>query len=109
MQQTSFAQKMRSSVQRCCTKWVEAKGLCENTTVSTTKFVYKHLWCRFGCLIEIISNQGGHFLNHIIRELTRHYTANGLAESTNKLLQTILKKKVNENHTNRDEKLHNAL
>ena len=34
---------------------------------------------------------------------------NGLAESTNKTLQTILKKIVNENHIDWDQKLHSAL
>ena len=103
------------------TKWVEAKALRDNIAMSTTKFIYEHLWCRFGCPIELVSNQDGHFLNHLICELTTHYTvlhkksspyypqANGLAESTNKILQTILKKIVNENRTNWDDKLHNAL
>ena len=86
-----------------CTKWVEAKALRDNTDASTTKFVYKHLWCRFGCPLELIRNQGEDFLNHSICELTTHYAvvhkkstpyypqANGLAESTNKIMQTILK------------------
>ena len=104
-----------------CTKWVEAKALRENTAVVTVKFLYENIWCRFGCPIELISDQGSHFLNSVIRELTQHYAvvhkkstsyypqANGLAESTNKTLQTILKKIVNENRTDWDTKLHSAL
>ena len=81
-----------------CTKWVEAKPLRDNTATSTTKFLYKHVWCRFGCPIELISDQGGHFLNTVISDLTQHYIvvhkkstpyypqANGLAESMNKTL-----------------------
>ena len=104
-----------------CTKWVEAKALHDNTVASTTKFICEHLWCRFGCPIELVSDQGGHFINNIDRELTSHYAvvhkkstpyypqANGLAESTNKTLQTILKKIVNKNHTDWDDKLHNSL
>ena len=94
-----------------CTKWVEAKPLRDNTTPSTTKFLYEHIWCRFGCPIELISDQGGHFLNAVIDSLTQHYGVvhnkstsyypqeNGLAESTNKTLPNILRKIVNENQT----------
>ena len=46
-----------------CTKWVEAKALRENTAAVTAKFLYKHIWCRFGCTIEQVSDQGSHFLN----------------------------------------------
>ena len=65
-------------------------------------------------------DQGGHFLNHTIRELTTHYAvahkkstlyypqAKGLVESTNKILQMILKKIVNENRTDWDDKLQSA-
>ena len=94
-----------------CTKWVEAKPLQDNTAASRAKFLYEHIWCRFGCPIELISDQGGHFLNAVISGLTQHYAAvhkkstpyypqaNGLTESTNKTLQNILCKIVNENRT----------
>ena len=55
------------------TKWVEAKPLRDNITALTTKFLYGHIWCRFGCPIELISDQGGHFLNAVISGLTQHY------------------------------------
>ena len=44
-----------------CTKWVEAKALRDNTMASMTKFLYEQIWCRFGCPIELISNQASHF------------------------------------------------
>ena len=104
-----------------CTKWVEEKALRDNTAASTMKFLYEQIWCRFGCPIELISDQGSHFLNTVSHELTNHYIvvhkkstsyypqANGLAESTNKTLQTIPKKIVNENRMDCDTKLHSAL
>ena len=93
------------------TKWVEAKSLRDNTAASTTKFLYEHIWCRFGCPIELISDQGGHFLSAVIDGLTHHYVLvhkkstpyypqeNELAKSTNKTLPNILRKIVNENRT----------
>ena len=57
-----------------CRKWVDAKPLRDKTAASTTKFLYEHIWCRFGCPIELISDQGGHFLNAVISGLTQHYT-----------------------------------
>ena len=104
-----------------CTKWVEAKPIRDNTAASTAKFLYENIWCRFGCPIELVSDQGTHFINKIVHELSTYYVvvhkkctpyypqANGLAESTNKTLQTILKKIVNENHTDWDQKLNSAL
>ena len=87
-----------------CTKWVEAKALRDNTAASTARFLYEHIGCRFGCPIELISDQGSHFLNMVIHKLTDRYVvvhkkstpyypqANRLAESTNKTLQNIVKK-----------------
>ena len=104
-----------------CTKWVEAKPLKDNTAGSTTKFLYENIWCRFGCPIELVSDQGTHFINKIVHELSTYYVvvhkkstpyypqANGLAESINKTLQTRIKKIVNENHTDWDQKLNNVV
>ena len=86
------------------TKWVEAKAVRDNRTASTTKFLFKYIWCRFGCPIELVSDQGTHFVNKVSFELSHYYAvvhkwstpyypqANGLAESTNKTIQNILKK-----------------
>ena len=55
------------------TKWVEAKPLRDNTAASTTKILYKNIWCRFGCPIELVSDQGTHFINKIVHELSTYY------------------------------------
>ena len=68
-----------------------------------------------------MNDQGDHILNTMIHGLTDHYAivhkkstpyygqANGQLESTNKTLQNILKKIVNENHTDWDTKLQSTL
>ena len=53
-----------------CTKWVEAVALRDNKASSVAKFLYKNIMTRFGCPIELISDQGGHFLNKVIKKLT---------------------------------------
>ena len=87
----------------------------------TAKFLYEFIWCRYGFPIELISDQGGHFLGQVVESLTSFYAvvhkkstpyypqANGLEESTNKTLHNILRKIANENRTNWDTKLHSAL
>ena len=43
------------------TKWVEAKAMVKNDARTTTKFLYKYVFRRYGLPIEIVSDQGGHF------------------------------------------------
>ena len=93
---------------------MEEKPLGDNTATSTTKFLYQYIWCWYGCPIELVSDQGTHFINKIVHELSTYYAVvhknstpyypqpNGLAKSTNKTLQMILKKIVNENRTDWD-------
>ena len=100
-----------------CTKWVEAVALKANKVASVAKFLYCNIMTRFGCPIELISDQGTHFLNGVIRELTQthmilhkkstayHPQANGQAESSNKILVKILKKIVQDNKAKLDSAL----
>lgn len=97
-----------------CTKWVEAKALRDNTAATVAKFLYEMIMTRYGSPMELVSDQGGHFLNEVIQNLTSQHMiihkksivyypqANGQAESTNQMLQKILKKIVNENRTDWD-------
>lgn len=52
-----------------CTKWVEVVALRDNKEASTAKFLYDTIMCSYGCLVEIVSNQGVHFINKVIRLL----------------------------------------
>ena len=55
------------------TKWVEAVALKDNKAASVAIFMYKNIMIRFRCPIELVSDQGTHFLNSVIRELTRKH------------------------------------
>ena len=76
---------------------------------------------RFGCPIELVSDQGVHFLNSVIKELTArhmilhkksspyHAQANGQAESSNKVIVKIMKVLVSENRSDWEDKLDSVL
>jgi hypothetical protein len=32
-------------------------------------FIYNQIICRYGCPLEIITNQGSHFINDVVKEL----------------------------------------
>ncbi len=88
---------------------MEVKALHTNITVVTTKFLYDHILTRFGCPLTIVTNQGTHFINDVIRYLINHFIlkhinstvyypqGNGQLESTNKIFNTLVTKLVNEN------------
>jgi hypothetical protein len=102
-------------------KWVEARVLKDNTAASTAKFIFKEIITKFGCPIELVSDQESHFLNETIQILTKKFMvlhrksttyypqANGQAENTNKVIKTTLTKMVNANRTDWDTKLYAAL
>ena len=45
------------------TKWVEAKATQKNDAHTIAKFLYKYIFTRYGLPIELVSNQGFHFIN----------------------------------------------
>ena len=99
------------------TKWVEAKATVKNDARTTAKFLYENVFTRHGLPIEIVSDQGVHFINEVIefllaefmilhrRSAPYHPQANGQAESTNKTLCTALTKIVSDSRTDWELKL----
>ncbi|MCO5581470.1 hypothetical protein L7F22_035355 [Adiantum nelumboides] len=103
------------------TKWVEALARTKNDAYTTAKFLYENIFVRFGLPIEIVSDQGTHFINEVIhvllgeflvthrRSAPYHPQANGQAESTNKVLCTALTKVVEGNRGTWEQKLPSVL
>jgi len=84
-------------------KWVKAKTLITNIVVVTIIFMYEYILTKFGCPLTIVANQGIHFINDIIKYLTKQFLSkhvssttyypqeNGQIESTNKIIALLQK------------------
>ena len=55
------------------TKWVEAKATVKNDARTTAKFLYENVFTRYGLPIEIVSDQGVHFINEVIEFLLAEF------------------------------------
>lgn len=55
------------------TKWAEVQALPDNTTLSTTRFLYEQIVTRFGIPLQLTSDRGVLFVNHTIRMMTSEY------------------------------------
>ena len=49
-----------------CTKWVEARALKDNSAKSVARFLYEAIMTRYGCPVELVTDQGGHFINAVV-------------------------------------------
>ncbi|MCO5589396.1 hypothetical protein L7F22_043363 [Adiantum nelumboides] len=102
-------------------KWVKSKALPNNIAKSLAWFLYEHIVCRYGCPIEIFSDQHTQYFNDTIEILTEIFSikhrkstpyylrCNGQTESSNKTIKTILTKIVQNEPYNSDEQLQTAL
>jgi predicted SprT family Zn-dependent metalloprotease len=100
---------------------VEAQALCTNIVAITTKFLYEHIFTRFRCPLTIMTNQGTHFINDVIKHFINHFIhkhtssnvyhpqGNGQVEFTNKVFGTLLINLDNENRNDWDEHLSTIL
>src|SRR5262245_60197001 len=80
------------------TRWPEARALKYANAESVAEFIYEEIICRFGPPSVIQSDQGTHFVNQVIKELTEkfrikhslsspyHPQSNGLVERFNRSL-----------------------
>ncbi len=78
----------------------------------TTKILYEFILTRFSCPMTLITNQGVHFINNVIKHMIDHFLlkhvnsttyypqGNGLVESTNKFIVNLIIKLMNENKKN---------
>ena len=54
-------------------KWVEAISCAKNYAITINKFLKKNIFMQFRTLRAIISDEGSHFVNHIITKLLVNY------------------------------------
>ena len=88
------------------TKWVEAEAFPRATGEVVVGFLYEDIFTQFGIPQEIVTYQGTQFTSKLVQYLTQQYQikhmisspyhpqANGNIESTNKVMETILTKKI---------------
>jgi transposase InsO family protein len=91
------------------TKWTEAVPLKNMTHKGVIEFITEHIIYRFGIPQTLTTNQGISFVSKEVREFAESYKikllnsspfyaqANGQAESSNKTLIKLIKKKIEEN------------
>jgi hypothetical protein len=51
------------------TKWTEAAAIRHNTKHEVVEIFFNQIICHYGCPLEIVSDQGFHFINELIQEL----------------------------------------
>ena len=89
------------------TIWVKDAHVKDCTATIAAHFLFQNIIIRFGCPKILINDQGTHFVNKLIVELTAefqiqhkkttpyHPQANGTVEAFNKVLENVLTKVCN--------------
>ncbi|MCO5614220.1 hypothetical protein L7F22_068500 [Adiantum nelumboides] len=88
------------------TRWVEAQSVARVNEKTVSKFIYTHIYCRFGTPLEIVSNNGPGFRRGLLIDVCdelkishKHSTpyypqSNGLVEKANGIIADIIRKMV---------------
>ena len=91
------------------TRWVEGTPIMDCTTVTAKIFLFENIVMWFGCPRILMSDQGNHFINHIVSALIEelqiqhkksmpyHPLENRVVEDFNKTLEHALTKVCNVN------------
>ena len=102
-------------------KWVEAVALPTNDAKVVVKFLKENIFARFGVPRALISDEGTHFLNHLMERLLKKYNVkhqiatpyhpqtSGQVEVSNRQLKQILEKTVSSSRKDWAIKLDDAL
>lgn len=99
------------------TKWVEAFPARNNTASATAKILVEHVFSRWGVPKEINSDRSQRFVGEVTKgvcqalgikqklHITGHFQKPGSVEGPNQLLKTALRKLVNQQRKDWDQKL----
>ena len=102
-------------------KWVEAEALNRQTDLQIRKFMWTNVITRFGVSQEIVTDNGPQFTSHNFKEFCkdlgikltfatpRHPQSNEQAESKNRTMVNMLKKRLEGSHGKWAEELHEVL
>ena len=55
------------------TRWAEATPMKDCNTETTTHFLFEQVITRFGCPRVLMSDQGTHFINNTIKDMTKYF------------------------------------
>ncbi|XP_049405074.1 uncharacterized protein LOC125868485 [Solanum stenotomum] len=86
-------------------KWVDAVALPSNDAKVVVKFIWKHIFIRFGTPRAMISDGSTHFINNSVHNLLAKYGV----EVSNREVKQILQKTVNVQRKDWADKLDDAL
>ena len=99
------------------TRWEKEAPVKYCTTATAAKFLFENVVTRFGCSKILFNDQGMHFVNKLIVEMTTefqiqhknttpyHPQANGTVEAFNKILENALTKVCNVRRDDCDQKV----